>query len=871
MSGYYDGRQRQDAASLPPSSSAALASAPSHVGDRGTATIIQRKPVAGASSDAVPASSSAVPQHSLSVSSAGHEGYTVSPASSIHRDKESHTAESQYQGVLSPVGLGQQSQSSPEIPSPPTATATNTSYPHPWQQPQPQPQRGSEIGTGNFYGSPPLQGIIVTGAGAGAGIPMEQSQPALLPPLQRQSTVQWPEPEPAREIPSWIGLRRPMATNELYQTNTRGNENSNAPLTAPQRQSTSELQQELAEARARETLMGHGPRVVSYGPAPPVEDRGVAPTAFSLPALYPGSPVAPSGAQAYRAAATTSTSGMSWQPQQAVKPPVADLNKTLPRQPHHLGSNSRGITHPAQTGQAGTRDIHPDTRKGVEGPTNEKTKINTTLAEEKKRSPFMHYEDIDYFGPEPDDTDIDSPDIEMEQEKLKFAEAQFHRLGDESSSVKGKQTIAVVREAGSALTPPAPVVAGAGGGSQIVEGNTHFPYSVPGAAGADVLQMGVKARRSWERQQRRQAKAKRQQQQHLDQSPPHVATATLGTGRPHAIDMIMRIPSLISSAGRGGGGSSVFGGGSNDNNSRSGDGGGTVDGGNGNGCLRPGEGGLTNNNPYYIGTHDYTSEPPRTGGIRSSHHSSNRARRSNGSHGANPPPHAHIHKPPNIPPSSSGNSDQGLISAWLPEIIYSLLSIATLIAIFLTLRTFDGQSIDPNHWPLSPAITLNTLIALLTAVCQLSLLIPITQGLAQLKWNWFARAAPSGIPVPGRERSLGDFGLFDDAAFGTGRWGGWPRGAIRLLVSGKGRILGVGACLVLLTGWLAGPFTQGAVGYRMGEVPVEGDGFVATVNRAERYFLTSSSSDRENIVKREKLSGELLFTFTGPKKRRSST
>ncbi|KAM7209381.1 Protein of unknown function (DUF3176) domain containing protein, partial [Naviculisporaceae sp. PSN 640] len=352
--------------------------------------------------------------------------------------------------------------------------------------------------------------------------------------------------------------------------------------------------QELAEARAREILMG-GPRVVSYGPAPPVEDRGVAPTEFSMPSLYPGKRDAPSPAQAYDATATISSPGMGWQLQS------------------------------------------------------------------KKRSPFMHYEDIDYFGPEPDDTDLDSPDLETEQEKLKFAEAH-----------------------------------------------------------ADGLQMGVKARRSWGRQQRRQAKAKKQQHQHLDHNQP-------------------------------------------------------------------------------------TS------------HST---------------------------PQSSNN--QSLISDWLPEIIYLLVSMAVLVATFLTLRAFDGQSIDPSHWPISPSITLNTLIAFLTAICQLSLLIPITQGLAQLKWNWFARAAPAGTPVPGRERSLGDFGLFDDAAFGTGRYGGWSWGATRLLFSGKGRTLGVGACLVLLTGWLSGPFTQGTVGYRMGEYQDPGVSQRRAIQQGIHYHPYSYSTATTN-------------------------
>ncbi|KAK4216573.1 hypothetical protein QBC37DRAFT_337604 [Rhypophila decipiens] len=272
----------------------------------------------------------------------------------------------------------------------------------------------------------------------------------------------------------------------------------------------------------------------------------------------------------------------------------------------------------------------------------------------------MHYEDIDYFVPEAE-TDIDSPALEVEQEKLNVG---------------------------------------------------YFPSSMSGTAPADVLQMGVKARRSWERQQRKQSK---RQQRHLDDinTAPHKAT---GVGRiPH---------------------------------------------------------------------------------------------------------------------------NQGVIYPWTPEILWSLLSLATLVAIFVSLRALDGKSIDPKDWPISPAVTLNTLVALLTAICQLALVVPITQGLAQLKWNWFARAAPGGIPQRGRP--LQDFALFDDAAFGT-----WPLAALKLLCSGKGRTLGVSACVVLLTGFLSSPFSQGAVGYEMIVVPAVGNDSLAAVLTSRAYFLSSSIARRE--------------------------
>ncbi|KAM7222890.1 Protein of unknown function (DUF3176) domain containing protein [Rhypophila decipiens] len=375
-------------------------------------------------------------------------------------------------------------------------------------------------------------------------------------------------------------------------------EHGTAPLPGGPRR-PSDLQLELAEARAREALSGRGPRIVSYGPAPPAEDQEVAPTSFTVPALYP------------LVVQSFETSTVPWQ----VAEPNAVRSNTV------LGSG-----RPAQ---------------------------------ERKRSPFMHYQDIDYFGPEAE-TDIDSPALEVEQEKLNVG---------------------------------------------------YFPSAMSGTAPADVLQMGVKARRSWERQQRKQNRSSHGQQD--INTAPHKA---MGVGR--------------------------------------------------------------------------------------------------------------------IP------QNQGVIYPWTPEILWSLLSLATLVAIFVSLRALDGKSIDPKDWPMSPAVTLNTLVAFLTAICQLALLIPITQGLAQLKWNWFARAAPGGIPQRGRP--LQDFALFDDAAFGT-----WPLAALKLLFSGKGRTLGVSACVVLLTGFLSSPFSQGAVGYEMIVVPAVGNDSLAAVPRSRAYFVSSSIARRE--------------------------
>jgi hypothetical protein len=86
-------------------------------------------------------------------------------------------------------------------------------------------------------------------------------------------------------------------------------------------------------------------------------------------------------------------------------------------------------------------------------------------------------------------------------------------------------------------------------------------------------------------------------------------------------------------------------------------------------------------------------------------------------------------------------------------------------AIVIALKTYDGQMTP--RWPLG--ITLNSYLALFTSLAKIFLLLPIIEGLGQLKWLWFEN----------RPRPLADFELFEDASRGS-------YGSLRLLISRKG-------------------------------------------------------------------------------------
>jgi hypothetical protein len=118
---------------------------------------------------------------------------------------------------------------------------------------------------------------------------------------------------------------------------------------------------------------------------------------------------------------------------------------------------------------------------------------------------------------------------------------------------------------------------------------------------------------------------------------------------------------------------------------------------------------------------------------------------------------------------------------WLPEIVCCLLSIVCLVSIAVVLKTYDRRGLA--DWPLT--VSLNTLIAFLTAICQVAVTVPLTEGLSQLKWNSFARG----------EKPLAHLQTFEDAKRG-------PVGSAVLLCRRKGRC-----------GWISSPRTTRMVCY----------------------------------------------------------
>ncbi|KAE8448337.1 hypothetical protein EG329_009581 [Mollisiaceae sp. DMI_Dod_QoI] len=94
-------------------------------------------------------------------------------------------------------------------------------------------------------------------------------------------------------------------------------------------------------------------------------------------------------------------------------------------------------------------------------------------------------------------------------------------------------------------------------------------------------------------------------------------------------------------------------------------------------------------------------------------------------------------------------------------------------------------------------ITLNTIIALLTAVANGTLAVPLSNGISQLKWDQFKK----------NSTPLTDMDLFDQASRG-------PLGAFKLMTRTRGRLMGSFGAAITILAFALGPFSQQVATYQ---------------------------------------------------------
>ncbi|KAJ4248155.1 hypothetical protein NW762_012925 [Fusarium torreyae] len=127
---------------------------------------------------------------------------------------------------------------------------------------------------------------------------------------------------------------------------------------------------------------------------------------------------------------------------------------------------------------------------------------------------------------------------------------------------------------------------------------------------------------------------------------------------------------------------------------------------------------------------------------------------------------------------------------WWPEIAWCAFATGLLVALAGLLKAYDGE--PAPEW----FVSLNTVVAAISTICRASMVIPVSEGLSQLKWNAFARS----------QRPLNDLKTFDQASRG-------PFGSLLLLSKARGRLLGVStvAALILISGLATSSLTQATI------------------------------------------------------------
>lgn len=149
-------------------------------------------------------------------------------------------------------------------------------------------------------------------------------------------------------------------------------------------------------------------------------------------------------------------------------------------------------------------------------------------------------------------------------------------------------------------------------------------------------------------------------------------------------------------------------------------------------------------------------------------------------------------------------------------------SFLCLVTIIAFLMTIEGRPLA--NWRIgSTEISPNTVISIASTLMKASILLPLAQGISQLKWTYFQESA----------RPLANIQTFDNASRG-------PWGAMILLFRVRGRALNatLGAILTILTLALD-PFNQQILAYPVRDVVASN--YTATVGRANMLLAEPQS------------------------------
>ncbi|CEJ83115.1 hypothetical protein VHEMI03142 [[Torrubiella] hemipterigena] len=131
---------------------------------------------------------------------------------------------------------------------------------------------------------------------------------------------------------------------------------------------------------------------------------------------------------------------------------------------------------------------------------------------------------------------------------------------------------------------------------------------------------------------------------------------------------------------------------------------------------------------------------------------------------------------------------------WKWELISLLVSYLSFMSIIAVLAAFQGKLL--SSW--SGLISINAIIAILATIFKAALVLPVTEGISQLKWLWLFQ----------EQRSLVDVDRYDQAS--RGAWGSILLIARQFSEKKKSYLASLGAFIFLLT-LITDPFYQAAV------------------------------------------------------------
>lgn len=179
---------------------------------------------------------------------------------------------------------------------------------------------------------------------------------------------------------------------------------------------------------------------------------------------------------------------------------------------------------------------------------------------------------------------------------------------------------------------------------------------------------------------------------------------------------------------------------------------------------------------------------------------------------------------------SAGGQQRLFFHGWAPELLALFFSAACLTTISILLVVYHGHPV--TSFP--EGITLNAVVAVLTAAFKSSLLYTVSSAIGQSKWNLFWV----------RDRRLRDFERIDEA-------GKSLRGALNALFNIPWSITSLGAIIIIL-GFLIDPFAQQLINTVPAQIVVESESVWTEI------FTNFSITPRSDLMYLETYSSTLL-------------